>query len=215
MRRRRVLTILILLLAGAVVSVAVAWGSWWVWWSSGPVLGQLKDRRVLWLPTDLASADRAIWARCALDGWPPTPDRVVWEYSAFAVRCRHMIRSVFVSTGFGGFERHEVSAIRCGWPTTSLAIEVRRSPRNVPLPYELIGWNLARDVPLPARPLWSGLLVNTLFYATLLWLLLLGPFALRRFMRVRRGLCPKCAYPMGESEACSECGAELARKATT
>ncbi len=32
---------------------------------------------------------------------------------------------------------------------------------------------------------------------------------LRRFLRVRRGLCPKCAYPMGESEVCTECGESL------
>ena len=62
---------------------------------------------------------------------------------------------------------------------------------------------------LPARPLWPGFALNTLFYATLLWLLIPGPFVLRRFLRLRRGLCPKCAYPMGESAVCSECGKPL------
>ncbi len=38
---------------------------------------------------------------------------------------------------------------------------------------------------------------------------------LRRFLRVRRGLCPKCAYPMGESSVCTECGCELAKRART
>ena len=42
-----------------------------------------------------------------------------------------------------------------------------------------------------------------------LWLLLGSPFTLRRFRRVRRGLCPKCAYRMGEAAVCTECGAEL------
>jgi len=59
------------------------------------------------------------------------------------------------------------------------------------------------------RPIWPGFAVNTLLYAALLWLLIPGPFALRRFLRLRRGLCPKCAYPMGESAVCSECGEEL------
>ena len=40
-----------------------------------------------------------------------------------------------------------------------------------------------------------------------------GPFVLRRFLRVRRGLCPKCAYPMGESSVCTECGKPLAKRA--
>ncbi len=59
------------------------------------------------------------------------------------------------------------------------------------------------------RPLWPGFAVNTLFYAVVLWLLIPGPFALRRFIRVRRGLCPACAYPRGESDVCSECGKAL------
>ncbi len=60
---------------------------------------------------------------------------------------------------------------------------------------------------LPWRPLWPGFAINTIFYATLLWLLIPGLFALRRFLRVRRGLCPNCAYPTGESSVCTECGA--------
>ncbi len=62
---------------------------------------------------------------------------------------------------------------------------------------------------LALRPFWPGFAVNTIFYAATLWSLLLGAFALRRFLRVRRGLCPKCAYPMGESSVCTECGKAL------
>ena len=62
---------------------------------------------------------------------------------------------------------------------------------------------------LPIRPLWPGFAVNTLFYAAVLWLLIPGPFVLRRVIRVKRGLCPACAYPMGESAVCSECGKSL------
>ncbi len=54
-------------------------------------------------------------------------------------------------------------------------------------------------------PGWPGFAVNTIFYATLLWL----PFPVRRFIRIRRGLCPACAYPMAESDVCSECGNTL------
>ena len=72
-----------------------------------------------------------------------------------------------------------------------------------------------REWLLPYRPVPIGTAANTLFYAALLWLLIPGPFVLRRLVRVRRGLCPKCAYPMSESSVCSECGAELARKAAT
>ncbi len=63
------------------------------------------------------------------------------------------------------------------------------------------------------RPIWPGVAVNTLFYAVVLWLLSGGPFRLRRWVRVRRGLCPKCAYPRGESAVCTECGKLLSKRA--
>ncbi len=66
---------------------------------------------------------------------------------------------------------------------------------------------------VPLMPIWPGFAVNTLFYATLLWLLIWGLSTLRRILRVRRGLCPKCAYPMGRSAVCTECGGVLARRA--
>ncbi len=71
--------------------------------------------------------------------------------------------------------------------------------------------DIRHQVILPWRPLWPGSIVNTIFYATILWLLIPGPFAFRRFLRVKRGLCPKCAYPMGESAVCTECGCGLPR----
>ena len=66
--------------------------------------------------------------------------------------------------------------------------------------------------PLPLRPVWPGFAINTLFYAAILWggwLLLAAPFALRRRRRIKRGLCPACAYPVGASDVCTECGASL------
>jgi len=62
---------------------------------------------------------------------------------------------------------------------------------------------------LPLTPLWPGFAINTLFYAGVLWMLFVGPFALRRMIRRRRGRCAHCAYPIGQSPVCTECGAEL------
>ncbi len=69
-----------------------------------------------------------------------------------------------------------------------------------------------RSISLPLRPIWPGFAINTLFYGTLLWLLIYGLSVMRRFLRLKRGLCPKCAYPVGESEICSECGITLPRR---
>ncbi len=74
-------------------------------------------------------------------------------------------------------------------------------------------WAIDGDVPI--QPIWPGFAVNTVFYAAALWLLIPGPFVLRRVIRVRRGLCPKCAYPAGDSAACSECGKALPGRAAT
>ncbi len=72
-----------------------------------------------------------------------------------------------------------------------------------------IRWYRLRALPL--RPIWPGFAINTVFYAGVLWLLIPGPFAMRRFIRRRRGLCPACGYPAGESAVCSECGKSCPR----
>jgi hypothetical protein len=59
---------------------------------------------------------------------------------------------------------------------------------------------------LPLRPLWPGFAINTMFYAAILWLLIFAPFTLRRWRRMRRGLCAACAYPVGSSSVCTESG---------
>jgi hypothetical protein len=66
---------------------------------------------------------------------------------------------------------------------------------------------------IPYIPIWPGFAINTMFYAGILWLVFAAPFALRRRRRIKRGLCPACAYPVGESDVCTECGKPLRCKA--
>jgi len=63
-----------------------------------------------------------------------------------------------------------------------------------------------RDLPL--RPMCPGFAINTLFYAIILWLLIPGPFVLRRLIRIKRGRCPRCGYDLRHalSGGCPECG---------
>ncbi len=65
----------------------------------------------------------------------------------------------------------------------------------------------------PLQPILSGFLFNMICYAGSLWLLFATPFALLRQKRVRKGLCPKCAYPVGGSTVCTECGKPVQRRA--
>ncbi len=61
---------------------------------------------------------------------------------------------------------------------------------------------------IPLLPIWPGFAINTVFYATILWLLTLGPFTARRMIRRNRGHCIKCGYDLrGDfSAGCPECG---------
>jgi hypothetical protein len=63
---------------------------------------------------------------------------------------------------------------------------------------------------IPYSPLWPGFAINTIFYAAILWLLFTVPRFVRRRIRARGGQCPACAYPVGASDVCTECGAAVA-----
>jgi hypothetical protein len=61
---------------------------------------------------------------------------------------------------------------------------------------------------LPFRPIWSGLVLNTLWWGLMWWG---APIELRsyvRYRRLKRGLCPGCGYDVGASYVapCPECG---------
>ena len=70
-------------------------------------------------------------------------------------------------------------------------------------------------IPLPTRPLWGGFVVNTLFFAILIWLSFFTVAQLRRRLRLRSNKCPSCGYPLGQAPKCTECGAPLPRRLTT
>ena len=50
------------------------------------------------------------------------------------------------------------------------------------------------------HPLWYTEFIPVLFFVS---------SKVRRAIRRRRGLCPACAYPIGTSEVCTECGASV------
>ena len=118
-----------------------------------------------------------------------------------------------VGTGTATLDYHSV---RAGLPLRCLV--GRHQFASADQVHGYVGaWPVPRKIDgrfLPLCPIWPGFLLNTLLYAAILWLLIPGPFALRRFLRVRRGRCPKCAYPMGESAVCTECGRPLPRRRT-
>ena len=97
-----------------------------------------------------------------------------------------------------------------GWPARSLrgwCYKVNGSPKTEYALFKQLGSK--RFAVLPLQPLWPGFAINTIFYAAVLWLPVAGLSALRRRRRSKRGLCPACAYPVGNSAVCTECGVSV------
>ncbi len=202
--RRRLPAIAIFLLAGAVVNVGVAWGC--ARWSRSleMIFGQLFSGESP-ASTESTSTPSA-WR---LDNVPERwPDKPKFEETG---RTRWFLLTTQISRLDDKFSSVVLLEQRIGAPTKSLAryrIGEKESGTWT------FSWRHAwgRDYPLPLRPIWPGFAANTIFYATIFWLVIPGPFALCRLIRQRRGLCPSCAYPMGESAVCSECGKELPKR---
>jgi hypothetical protein len=197
----RISVFLILVVGGAIVNVAVAWGA----------------------AGFLSSNSREIPSAQWID----------------AVEARTQVRAALghMGTSFGaqfytsnGLPAAptgllvKVEAIRAGWPRLALQGDAVFSVPHWGVPTTgtriashgaiAIGGTVADLFPnrpnlLPIDPVWPGFAINTVFYAGLLWVLFAAPFALRRWRRVRRGLCPACAYPVGASDVCTECGASI------
>jgi hypothetical protein len=64
---------------------------------------------------------------------------------------------------------------------------------------------------LPLTPLWPGFAIHIAAFATACWCAAATLRTLRRAGRRRRGLCPTCRYPRGDSPVCTECGAVSSR----
>ncbi|MEM7229289.1 MAG: hypothetical protein AAF432_10805, partial [Planctomycetota bacterium] len=67
-------------------------------------------------------------------------------------------------------------------------------------------WQFPPPRVLPTTPIWSGIIINSLFYAVVAFIIVRTPFWIRHLIRARRNRCTQCGYPRGESSVCSECG---------
>jgi hypothetical protein len=201
-RRPRPPTLLklgLLLLAGAIINVAVAWAL-----SARPYeTGQSYN----WLPSE---DDIAWWKQNAPLGFGPSPAGVTgsFRFGRYSLFMHEQLWSEANRT-LGSNCLREMD----GWPFVSLEWEawVDRKARVVHERHALVlpqQWPFptSRSVRLPTQPIVLGTILNTLIYALVTALLFQFLTSLRRLIRIKRGLCPACAYPVGTNEKCTECG---------
>ena len=234
--KRRLFIIAVCLLLGAVVNLGVAWGSAFLGGSDAEI-----DRNVMRVGrfpvrSDMshrATADELAWLRS--QGWKPRPSNecIRWDVKAGVRRRIGFNQRTLVpwlidlgncSISLTWNSKPHAVFVETGWPLSCFRDRLMPRSSSMDGAYDhesgllLPGvFRLARTEPqyLPAGVIAVPFAINTIFYAAILWLLIPGHFALRRFLRLRRGLCPKCAYPIGKSSVCTECACELPRRAGT
>jgi hypothetical protein len=211
--KRRVIQIVVLLVLGAIVNVAVAWGC--VVWAPDIQRYRLSGHAVEVLGYDAPN----VWPAAVPSEWPITPHQttIYTELGLTEISASGQDAPTF------DFQ----VVLRAGLPFRSLFNERHKHNHGVwfhgaGFSYEAKAWHdgIPLNIPvaakqemrhfLPVRPIWPGFAINTIFHAAILWVLFFAPGKLRRTIRRRRGLCPACAYPIGTSPVCTECGKQLA-----
>ncbi len=232
--QRRLLTLAIFLLLGAILNVAMAWGC--ATWSalklvSRPWVGQLTEVDQRWwqqvVPAGAAPRASAVWRS---RGFGCDSLLILGDRSGEAVIREDPSGQVIFGTSVNA-TLDRATLVRSGWPWRSGAGERWDLGISLLTPFPMLGHKVTtwRDADLetsavsfdrptrlggssfrllPLRPIWTGFAINTLFYAALLWPLICGPSALRRHIRRKRGLCVSCGYDLrhAEHDACPECG---------
>ncbi|HWB18891.1 MAG TPA: hypothetical protein VG711_01210 [Phycisphaerales bacterium] len=193
----------VLLAAGAVVNVAVAWGC--AWWSlthyAELEYGRDDEERKRMLDEALSRGFRCV----VFDG--AQGSLAFGIDSGQGYQKLHVFPySLYRYTGY-----HEFSA---GYPCKALEGYWMRSTDQDP--WEQVG-GIAVTRPMdngdrrliPYTPMWPGFLVNSLFYGAIVWGIFAATFTMRRMIRRKQNLCSHCGYPIGVSDVCTECGVRV------
>ena len=210
--KRRLLIVAVFLLAGAVVNVAVAWGCAlgvlpFLPYSAHDDHNYVDEAHSTWwrenAPStwegDLASVSRVpgfgtlhlMYAQYATEDEKRTLGSTTLVFRLFAgIPFRCLEGSSWVDRTAGTVRSDSLVHVSRRW------------------------WRPAGNIPLRFR--WAETSANILFYTVVFVGIRLVYLSIRARIRLRRGLCPACAYPMGESDTCSECGKPLPNgRATT
>jgi hypothetical protein len=210
------LQVVLALLLGTVLNVAIAW----LWLTSRDGLAQsVPPKRED--PPELAAqlvAESPRWADLDLESGE--------HYREFGYHVFVVSEIDRIKTSQTGLHMRQLTYANTGLPFLALegcrtwSMERGRSgePSAGAMQWRA-RWSSGFESFVPTRPIWPAFIFNTVFYALFIWpiiaLLFATPGAVRylRFeRRTRRGLCPACKYPMGDSVVCTECGRKLPRR---
>lgn len=117
-----------------------------------------------------------------------------------------------------GRSNRSMERAAAGWPIPCLqwAAEDDTKPgpilRGLPVPLPHREWPERR---LPLRPLWLGLAVDVVVWTVAATVVVTWFGFVRANWRIRRGLCPGCAYPATEVGVCPECGRSAPSRRTS
>jgi hypothetical protein len=229
--RRIALRVLLFLILGAIVNVAVAWGfaAFGPYNKSKPetlFFRPLRNEKCWYAVVEdryigerrfkviIADSESVAYQFCEIWKFDYDP----WTELEVPTWVRaHAISDVAIAAPK---EARIFADASYGWPRSSLVYHISmtlRQFRNGDPAMTQWGFNSTTESAstggdaryLPLLPIWSGFVANTLFYGAVIWMLFAAPASLRRWQRVALGLCPKCAYPTGTSDVCTECGVRL------
>jgi hypothetical protein len=217
--RSRIVLVMILLASGAITTVAMAW------------LCAMLAKVAAFDPQLMAALRRDAFDAGTMTLSDGTAGRpwIVMAYPSFGAQLIDLRIEISGTSGmpgtpgkpidyFNGPAPH-VGVIRSGWPIIAMEGRVEydasRSPRPKPPAYRwavqipnraITGDRFAQSRMLPLKPLWPGFALSTLLHAAVILAIWMTARFTRRWLRQFRGRCPACAYPVGVSARCSECG---------
>ncbi len=202
--KRLATTLLFLLVIGTVINVAVTWALA-IWTGSvtfdAQLTASLRRQRFEAEGRSDRLQQEGAWIDQALRGAGLDLVIVMREQPTEIV---HLYRAGWPFRAMEGESRPTTTEYAWAVPLSSVVTLRAELPSATD---KVLTSTAARIVPL--RPVWLGFLGNTVLYAVVAMGMIGCAWLVRRFLRLRRGLCPKCAYPMGESAGCTECGKAL------
>ncbi len=200
--KRRLFRVVMCLFLGIAATALVAVGC--MLWGLVPDLFEMQPRLAL-----------GNWPRAVPADWPPPTAQTVYKNPVHTLILHQTIRYADPPSDSTAGATHHQWLYQYGWPLRAFEAESRATSTKPPELFAALGpvpsWLLPGGASLrhvATRPIWHGLLLDSLLYAVLAWSVLAGSRATLRLSRLTRDRCPACNYDLrgNLAQGCPECG---------